>query len=540
MRNVMPQSYRFMVTTPHYLASQVGSSILQHGGNAVDAAVAIGAALAVVYPHMTGLGGDSFFMIYSAKQNKVAGLNGSGRAAAAAHPDLFRQQGFTRLPDRGVQSALTVPGTVDAWWEAWSAYGGGKLAWADLLAPALRYAEEGVPISRNVHAWMVRDEALLRADPVLHALYFDSAAASSSSVLKREGAKLAQPMLAESLRAIMEGGRDAFYTGGLMQAMVGAIREDGGYLTEQDFAAHRSEWVEPLAVTYRGLRICQMPPNSQGFALLMMLNMLDRIELARIPRHSAAFYHLMAEVVKRAFRLRDLHLTDPAFHAIPLDRLLSGDLAEELVRDILSPTAAQSDGYASPPSGQDTSYAAVVDEEGNAVSFIQSLYYDFGSAYVAGETGIILQNRGSYFSLDDGHPNVLAPGKRTFHTLMPGMALKEGKPCLLMGTQGGEGQPQTQLSILTGIVDYGCTIQEAISLPRWVYGRTWGEDSDKLRLENRQLGDAAERLKRSGHQVEVVEEWDGIMGQAQGIRISDDGLLSGAADPRGDGSAIGG
>ncbi|RAP77777.1 gamma-glutamyltransferase [Paenibacillus montanisoli] len=536
MHNAMPQSYRYMVTSPHYLASQVGSGILQQGGNAVDASVAISAALAVVYPHMTGLGGDSFFMIYSAKEGKVAGLNGSGRAAAAAHPGLFLQGGASRMPDRGVQSALTVPGMVDAWWEAWSAYGSGRLAWADLLKPALRYAEDGMPISRNLHAWMVRDEKLLRANPALHGLYFES----STDTLKPEGAKLTQPMLAKSLRAIMAGGRDAFYNGALMKAIVEAVRRDGGFLAEQDFAAHRSEWVEPLTTAYRGLIVCQMPPNSQGFALLMMLNMLEKIELSRIPRHSAAFYHLMAEVVKRAFRYRDQHLTDPAFHEIPLDELLSDDTAEALVRDILGSTSSQANGFTSVPSGQDTAYAAVVDEEGNAVSFIQSLYYDFGSAYVAGETGIILQNRGSYFSLEETHPNVLAPGKRTFHTLMPGMALKEGKPFLLMGTQGGEGQPQTQLSIITGIVDYGCTIQEAIALPRWVYGRTWGEDCDRLRLENRNLGNAAERLKKCGHQVEIVAEWDGIMGQAQGIRLGEGGILSGAADPRGDGLAIGG
>ncbi|MBP3961533.1 gamma-glutamyltransferase [Paenibacillus lignilyticus] len=532
MHNLMPRSYRDMVTTPHYLASQVGSAILIQGGNAIDAAVAVSAALAVVYPHMTGLGGDSFFMIYSAQAGKLVGLNGSGRAAAAANPAHFLRDGMSRPPDRGVQSAITVPGMVDAWWEVWSKYG--KLPWEDLLRPALRYAEEGVPISRNLHVWMARDEPLLRADPILRDLYIDPL----MNTIKPEGAKLKQPQLADSLRTLMQEGRDAFYEGSLMKAIIDAVRADGGLLAESDFTSHRSEWAEPLAVEYRGVQVCQMPPNSQGFSLLMMLNMLELFDLKRIPRNSSAFYHLVTEVVKRAFRYRDMHLSDPAFNSIPLELLLSREMAEQLVDEIRK-NPAQTSEFESEPAGQDTAYAAVVDEEGNAVSFIQSLYYDFGSAYTAGQTGIILQNRGSYFSLDHAHPNVLAPGKRPFHTLMPGMALKDGKPIMLMGTQGGEGQPQTQLSLITGVLDYGCSIHEAISLPRWVYGRTWGDDSDRLRLENRDLGDAAERLKAWGHKVDVVDGWDGMMGQAQGILIGCDGIISGAADPRGDGLAIG-
>ncbi|MCD9024723.1 gamma-glutamyltransferase [Cohnella silvisoli] len=532
MNNVMPRAYRFMVTSPHYLASHVGSLVLAQGGNAIDAAVAISAALAVVYPHMTGLGGDSFFLIYSAEEGKVIGLNGSGRAAKTANPDVYRSEGLARLPDRGVRSALTVPGMVDAWWEVWSKYG--KLAWEKLLTPALEYAEKGFPISRDLHGWMQRDELLLRADPVLSELFIDPL----TNELKSEGARLVQTQLAESLRSIISGGRDSFYNGALMRRIVDAVRKDGGILAEEDFRSHRCDWVEPLSVTYRGKDIYQMPPNSQGFSLLMMLNILETINLEGIPRHSAEFYHLVTEVIKRAFSYRDMYLSDPDFVSVPIEQLLSKELATQLSAQIAFPPN-QASPFHSVPMGQDTAYAAVVDEEGNAVSFIQSLYYDFGSAYVAGDTGIILQNRGSYFSLDDTHPNVLAPGKRTFHTLMPGMALKDGKPYLLVGTQGGEGQPQTQLSIITGVMDYGYTIQEAIGLPRWVYGRTWGEESDRLKIENRELGKEIERLEEWGHEVDAMSSWDGIMGQAQGILIEDNGVISGAADPRGDGFAIG-
>jgi len=323
-----------------------------------------------------------------------------------------------------------------------------------------------------------------------------------------------------------------------MRDMTDAIAADGGHLTADDFLMHRSEWVTPLTVPYRGFEVAQMPPNSQGFSALIMLNILENVDLGRIPRHSAEFYHLIAETVKQAFRERDRYLTDPDFVDIPLDVLLSKPYAERLYRDIERKTPTAS-AFRSPPIGQDTAYAAAADTEGNAASFIQSLYFDFGSAYAPGDTGVILQNRGSYFSLDPTHPNALAPRKRSFHTLMPGMVLKGGKPYALVGTQGGEGQPQTSLSVITGLLDYGCMIEEALALPRWVYGRTWGQDSDALKLENRGSEPIAEQLAAWGHKVELVEAWDGLMGQAQGISIGEDGTLRGAADPRGDGSAVG-
>lgn len=530
MNNIMPIGYHAMVAAPHYLAVQVGFSILQQGGNAYDAAVAVSAALGVVYPHMTGIGGDAFFMMYDAKSKRIEGLNGSGRSGKHADPELYRKHGLHEIPHRGALSAITVPGMVDAWWEIWSRRG--RLPWTQLLEPAQRFAEQGFPISRDLYHWMVRDEEWLRRQKPLSLIYFHLGR------LKRIGERLLQPELAATLRAIQLQGRDAFYNGPITRNITTAMACDGGLLTEEDFRSHRSEWVDPVSTEYRGRQIFQMPPNSQGFSVLMMLNMLEQTDVSRIPRGSAEFYHLVTEVVKKAFRDRDLYLTDPDFSDIPLDRLLSKSYACSLFSDIgLAPPGSAP--HLSPASGQDTAYAAVTDEEGNAVSFIQSLYFDFGSAYVPGSTGVIMQNRGAYFSLDPLHPNVLQPGKRTFHTLMPGMIVQEGKPFLLMGTQGGEGQPQTQLSLITGVLDYGCTVQEAIELPRWVYGRTWGQDSDVLRLENRGLEQEAERLRQWGHHVELLGAWDRIMGQAQGILIDDQGIISGAADPRGDGLALG-
>ncbi|MFD0694367.1 gamma-glutamyltransferase [Paenibacillus sp. GCM10027628] len=530
MLNIMPLAQRAMIATPHYLASSVGSAILQQGGNAFDAAIAISAALGVVYPHMTGLGGDAFFLMHHPATGTFTGFNGSGKSAAQATPEYYKQKGLDAIPQRGILSAITVPGMVDAWWQVWEKYG--KLPWEKLLAPAIAYAEDGFPISRNLAFWMRKDEAWIRASAQLSALYMPH------GKLLQEGDRLVQKEVAQTLRLVQQEGRESFYNGSVMHAIVESIQRDGGLLQEGDFQSYTGEWVTPLSTTYRGYEIYQMPPNSQGFTALMMMNMLENIEVSAIPRASANFYHIMSEVIKKAFRDRDLYLTDPRFREIPLERLLSKAYARQLWDEIQAEPLKASQ-HLSPAIGQDTAYAAVVDEEGNSVSFIQSLYFDFGAAYVAGDTGVIMQNRGSFFSLDPACANVLEPGKRSFHTLIPAMVAKEGKPYMLFGTQGGEGQPQTQLSILTGVLDYGLSIQEAISLPRWVYGRTWGEDGDALKLEHRLDTDVYTRLKKWGHRVETVNSWDGIMGQAQGIVIDSNGIMSGAADPRGDGLAIG-
>jgi gamma-glutamyltranspeptidase/glutathione hydrolase len=530
MLNQMPMATSFMVTTPHYLASAVGSSILQQGGNAYDAAVAVSAALGVVYPHMTGIGGDAFFLIHDGASGEITAYNGSGRSASCLHADTFKKMGMNDIPRRGVLSAITVPGMVDAWWAVWSRYG--RLAWEQLLEPAIQYADQGCPVSRDLSLWLEQDAELIMGHTPLRTVF------APEGTLLQEGDLLIQKQLAASLRQLQSGGREAFYTGELCKQITTAIQEDGGMLAAVDFAAHQGEWVKPISTNYRGYEVHQLPPNTQGFSMLMMLNMLEHVDMATVARTSPEFYHLMAEVVKKAFRDRDRYLTDPDFREIPLERLLCKSYADELWSEIQShPTTAQP--FLSQAMGQDTAYAAVVDAEGNAVSFIQSLYFDFGAAYVPGNTGVLMQNRGSFFSLDSREANVLEPGKRTFHTLMPALVTRDGKPYMLFGTQGGEGQPQTQLSVLTGVVDYGMSIQEAINLPRWLYGRTWGEQSDTLRVENRYHDDVCAALASWGHKVEARAPWDGVMGHAQGIVIRSDGMISGAADPRGDGMAIG-
>ena len=296
-------------------------------------------------------------------------------------------------------------------------------------------------------------------------------------------------------------------------------------------------WSEPISTTYRGYTCYQHPPNSQGFAHLMILNILERFDVAALRTDRAAYIHLLVEATKLAFRDRDRYLTDPAFSDIPLDRLLSKEYAAELAKQISFDSALS---HEPEPMGQDTTCTVVVDRDGNAASIIQSLYHEFGSAFVAGKTGILLQNRGSFFSLDENHVNRLEPGKRSFHTLMPGMLFRDGKLDLVYGTMGGEGQPQTSTAVVTRYVDFNHDVQTAVDNPRWLYGRTWGDTTRALRVENRFDEEVFAWLRKRGHQVEITEAWCDFMGHAAAINVNHrTGVLSGAADARGEGIAVG-
>ncbi|WP_028551870.1 gamma-glutamyltransferase [Paenibacillus sp. UNC451MF] len=516
-----------MVVSPHYLASMAGSRILQQGGNAYDAAVAISACLAVVYPHMTGIGGDSFWLCYNKQEDGVRAYNGSGRSGLGVTIDKYK--GEASIPFRGVRSAITVPGMVDSWDAMLREYG--RLTLQEVLEPAIAYASEGFPMTNDQYQHTLNNYELLSNIPHTSEIY------TPNGRIPQPGERFIQRHLADSLRAIAEQGRDAFYTGKLAHAIVDFLKEQGGLLTSEDLAAHRGNWVTPVSSSYRGYTVYQLPPNSQGFVGLMALNILEHCDMQQIEHGSYEYYHLLVEALKRSFLDRNAVLTDPEFSHIPLDKLLDSTYARQLYEAISMESAMPPEGGR--PMGSDTAYAAVVDEEGNAVSFIQSLYFEFGSGVVAGETGILLQNRGSFFSLDPGHINSLQPNKRSFHTLMPALACKNGKPAILYGTQGGEGQPQTQTAIITRMIDYGMHPQEAVSEPRFVWGRTWGNASQELKLEGRIDPDVAERLSNAGHEVRRVRDYDPIMGHAHAIRIDDKGFLYGGVDPRSDGLSIG-
>ncbi|GKU83483.1 gamma-glutamyltransferase [Niallia sp. NCCP-28] len=515
-----------MVVSPHYLASQAGEHILEKGGNAFDAAVAVSACLAVVYPHMTGLGGDSFWLTFQSAEKKVRAYNGSGRSGKNVTRDKYK--GRDSIPFRGIESVITVPGMVDSWDALLKEYGTMKLA--EVLAPAIEYAENGFPLSNDQWENTVKNAEMLKVDKDAAAIFLPDGKVPAKFV------RFVQNDIANTLKQLGEKGRDDFYCGELAERIVASLQEKGGLLTLADFAGHKGEWSEPLTSTYRDYTMYQVPPNSQGFVGLMILNILENFDLSEIKYGSYEYYHLLVEAIKRSFQDRNEYLTDPSFQDIPLAKLLSKSYAKEMASSI-SFSAARD--ITSRPVGSDTAHAAVVDKDGNAVSFIQSLYFEFGSGVVAGTTGITMQNRGSFFSLDPAHVNTLEPKKRTFHTLMPAMAFKDNKPYVLYGTQGGEGQPQTQTLMITRILDYGMDPQTAINEPRFVWGRTWGEKNQELKIESRVPRDVLEQLQKSGHLVNRVEAYDGIVGHANAILIDEQGYLYGGVDPRSDGAAVG-
>ena len=515
-----------MVVSPHYLASMAGDEILQKGGNAFDAAVAVSACLAVVYPHMTGMGGDSFWLLYDAKEEKMVSYNGSGRSGSQITRERYKGQ--DAIPIRGIESAITVPGMIDSWDQIIEKYG--NLTLSEALQPAIEYAEKGFPFSKSQYENTHTHFNLLASIPETANIFIPNYKVPAINE------KFIQKDLARTLKVIAEKGRDEFYKGDLAKHIIESLQEKGSLLTVDDFASHQGDWTEPIHTTYRGYTMYQVPPNSQGFVGLMALNLLEDFDFGQIEHGSYEYYHTLVEALKLCFRDRNKELTDPAFHHIPLERLLSKPYAQRIAEEMDFEEAVDID---TKPVGRDTAHAAVVDKDGNAVSFIQSLYFEFGSAVVAGDTGILMQNRGSFFSLDPAEVNCLEPRKRTFHTLMPAMACKDGKPTIVYGTQGGEGQPQTQTIIATRMIDYGMNPQQAITEPRFVWGRTWGDPTRELKIEGRVSKEVTDRLMDAGHIVHVVDEFHQAMGHANAIVVDEQGFLHGGTDPRSDGAAIG-
>lgn len=535
---------RGMVSTPHYLASTSGLDALRRGGSAVDAAVAASATLCVVYPHMAGLGGDGFWLIAGAEIDGVQALDASGPAARKATRDYYRKHDcIDQIPARGPLAVLTTPGVVDGWRVAHERHG--RLPWASLFADAIEYARSGIAITRSLADWLAADESILQQFPDTARIFLPQGKA------QREGARLIQTELADTIEQLAAAdARTAFYEGPIAQRICEALASTDSPLSPEDFASYHARWVEPISTTYRGYDVVQMPPSTQGFAALQILNLLEGFDVASWGDGTAEYYHHMVEAVKVAFADRDEWLTDPEFVNIPLDQLLAKDYAADR-RKLISAQHTLTDDQIQAglrygtkfdrrsPAG-DTAYFCVSDASGLVVSKIQSIYHDFGSAVTAGDTGIIMQNRGCFFSLDDNHPNRLEPGKRTFHTIIPAMMLKDGEPVLAYGTMGGEGQPQTQAAMVTRLVDFGYDVQQAIEAPRWLMGRTWGMESHDLWLESRISDETARELRLRGQPVKIVGPWDGILGHAQAIRIDrKHRQFEGGADPRGDGAALG-
>jgi len=521
-----------LVASPHYLASQAGVDILKKGGTAVDAAIATNAVLNVVYPHMCGIGGDAFWLIYSAAQKDLAFLNASGRSPYLATLEYFQKAGMDAVPLRGLLP-VTIPGAVDGWFEAHHRYG--NLSMSTILEPAIAYARDGYPIS-HILSFKIQEAAPeLSRFPSSQNLFLPGGKSPGPGDL------LTNLGLAESLAKIARDGRDVFYQGEIARQIVKFSQENGGLLSEKDFQETKSTWGKPVSTTYRDYTVYETAPNSQGLAALLILNLLEEYDLSSLGYQSPDHLHLLVEAKKLAFADRNRYISDPERVKIPTEELLSKDYAARRRSLIHKDRAAEATAIPAGSFGRDTIYLCVIDEAGNAVSLIQSLYFSFGSAVVAGETGIVLQNRGAYFSLDSNQVNCLQPHKRTFHTLMASMTFREGKPYMIFGTSGADGQPQTHVQVMINVFDFGLNIQSAIEAPRWLSGRYLvNQPEGSLTIEGRVAAEVIEELKRRGHQVNEVENWSQVMGSAHGIIIHpENGLRMGGSDPRSDGAAIG-
>ncbi len=493
--------------------------------------VATNATLGVVFPHMSGLGGDAFWLIYDAKTRETHVLNASGRAAASATRERYVAGGATHIEPRGARAALTVPGAVDGWLEAHRRFG--RLPLADCIDPAIQYAHDGFPVSPSLAWWSASSLELLRSCPATAVTYLKGDGSPYAT-----GETLQNLPLARTLAAIAADGRAGFYEGPVAREIAGSLAQSGGVLTQQDLSSHHSSWLAPIQIGYRDRVIVNTPPNSQGFSILQILGMLEHFDIRSLAGRDSDYIDIVVRATELAFKDRDRYLTDPEFEHIPLEELLSPRHLESMA-DLLRHGHPFVESSSAVLAG-DTTFSCAVDAEGNVAGVIQSIYFEWGSGFVAGKTGVLLHNRGSFFSLDPEHPNRLEPGKRTFHTLAAGMAFdRTGQPELVFGTMGGEGQPQTQVAILTRVIDHDYSVQEAIDAPRWLYGRTWGDEHRGLRMEARFGDRVAKDLIGRGHgNVKLVDPWTDLMGHAQAIRIFPN-RLEGAADPRGDGVALG-
>jgi gamma-glutamyltranspeptidase/glutathione hydrolase len=524
-----------MVAAAHPLAVQIGVDVLKQGGNAVDAAIAVNAALGFLEPTANGIGGDLFAIVWDAKSETVYGLNASGRSPLELTADLVPAESDGTIPLYS-PFAWSVPGTVDGWFTLHERFG--RLSMAEVLMPAIRIASAGAPVPQVIAAAWQRSIKRFGDKPGFAATFLPGGKAP------REGEVFRNPDLAKSYRLLAEQGRDAFYRGTIAEAIVAFSEEHGGLFTMEDFARHASEWVEPLSTTYRGARLFELPPNGQGLAALQMLNVLEAFDLASMGRDSAEFWHVMVEAKKLAYEDRARFYADPAFADIPIEGLLSKRYAAERAK-LIDPGKAAKRIEAGQPRlyHGDTTYLTTADGDGNMVSLIQSNYTGFGSGYVVEGWGFGLQNRGGLFNLDPESPNYLEPGKRPFHTIIPAFAMRDGKPWLAFGVMGGDMQPQGHVQILVNLIDFGMNLQEAGDAPRYYHSGsseptgTLMTTGGTLHLESGVSEQVRRELTRMGHRL---SETIGSYGGYQAVAVDNEtGVYAGATESRKDGCAMG-
>jgi gamma-glutamyltranspeptidase/glutathione hydrolase len=523
---------RGMAVAPHSLAAQSALAVLREGGNAIEAMVAAAATIAVVYPHMNSIGGDAFWLIHIPGEPPRA-LDACGAAAARASVESYRERGLSAIPFRGGLAANTVAGTVSGWELALSLGAStldGRMPLARLLADACHYAREGIPVTRSQTATTHAKLEGLRGQPGFDETFLSAGNAPAT------GTRFANPRLAATLDRLAHAGLADFYRGDLARSIARDLAAAGSPLALEDLESHRAQWREPLALKHSLGTLYNMPPPTQGVVSLLILGILDALAIGNVDPQGAGYVHLCVEAVKQAFGIRDRYVTDPAYMTVDAQSFLSRERVAELAGRI-DRKRAMPWGAGNGPA--DTIWMGVMDGEGCAVSFIQSLYHEYGSGVVLAESGVNWQNRGCSFSLDASALNCLKPGRKPFHTLNPALALLGDGRAMVYGNMGGDGQPQTQSAVFTRTMVFGMDPQEAISAPRWLLGRTWGQTSDKLKLESRFPPAVIEALRRMGHEVEVVGAYDEVVGHAGAIVRRPDGLFEGGSDPRSDGAVAG-
>ena len=516
---------RGIVATSHYLASQAGAQILARGGSAMDAAIAANAVLGVTEPMMNGIGGDLFLIYWDSRSGKLYGLNASGWAPQKLTPAYLNREGFHSMPYEGIHS-VTVPGTVDGWSKAHQRFG--KLPWKELFAPAIYYADHGYDVPEIIHHYWADSLDLLQKNPEATRVFLPGGKAP------RLGEHFSNPDLAKTLRLIAQQGRDTFYKGEIAQAIVNTSSALGGTMRLEDLADFSSEWVEPISSTYRGWTIYELPPNGQGMAALEMLNIMAKFTPDQNGPAGTAELHKRIEAMKLAYADLYHYNADPRFAKVPVAGLLSDEHAQQRA-SMIDPDKANCNPGAGSVPGSDTTYLSVVDKDGNIVSLIQSNYSAFGSGVVVKGAGFALQNRGGLFTLEPGHPNVLAPRKRPFHTIIPAF-MQRGDIHIGFGIMGGPNQPLAHAQFVSNFVDYNMNIQAALEAPRFTV--TSGAVSCDLFIESRVKPQVLDALRSKGHNLMVRQEYSAAMGRGQAVlHDSKTKTNFAASDPRADGVA---
>jgi gamma-glutamyltranspeptidase/glutathione hydrolase len=526
-----------MVCASQPLAVQAGVDILRQGGSAVDAAIAVNACLGLMEPTANGLGGDLFAILWDPKKREVVGLNASGRAPLALTIDLVPPEKDGTIP-LFTPYSWTVPGCADGWFELHRRYG--RLPMAKVLAPAIRYAEEGFPLSPVIAGDWQRSTGRFADKPGFKEVFMPGGRAPA------EGERFKNPALAKTLRLLATKGRDAYYKGPISEALVRYSKANGGFFAPEDFAKHHSTWDAAISTDYRGYRVWELPPNSQGLAALQMLNLLETFDLKAMGRESADFWHVMTETKKIAFADRARYYADPAYAKVPVQELLSKAYAKERASHVDLQRAASADapGEVAALNQKETTYLCTADESGLMVSLIQSNYTGFGSGYVVPELGFGIQDRGGLFSLDPSHPNSLVPGKRPFQTIIPAFVTKDDQPLMAFGLMGGDMQPQGHAQVIVNLVDFGMNLQEVGDAIRFHHTGsseptgTKMTDGGELHIEDGLPPAVLRELERRGHVLKP--ESVGQYGGYQAIwRDPKTGVYSGATEKRKDGCALG-